>query len=102
MPTIKTKKKVAAYARVSMESERMNHSLSAQISYYSTLIQKNPDWQYAGVFADNGISGTSIEKRDEFKRMIAAAEREISTSFLQSQFSGLRAIRWICWRRYGA
>ena len=53
----------------------MNHSLSAQISYYSTLIQKNPDWQYAGVFADDGISGTSIEKRDEFKRMIAAAEK---------------------------
>ena len=75
VPTIKTKKKVAAYARVSMESERMNHSLSAQISYYSTLIQKNPDWQYAGVFADDGISGTSIEKRDEFKRMIAAAEK---------------------------
>ena len=75
VPTIKTKKKVAAYARVSMESERMNHSLSAQISYYSALIQKNPDWQYAGVFADDGISGTSIEKRDEFKRMIAAAEK---------------------------
>ena len=75
VPTIKTKKKVAAYARVSMESERMNHSLSAQISYYSTLIQKNPDWQYAEVFADDGISGTSIEKRDEFKRMIAAAEK---------------------------
>lgn len=74
VPTIKTKKKVAAYARVSMESERMNHSLSAQISYYNALIQQNPDWQYAGVFADNGISGTSIAKRDEFKRMIAAAE----------------------------
>ena len=47
VPIIKTKKKVAAYARISMESERMNHSLSAQISYYSSLIQKNPDWQYA-------------------------------------------------------
>ena len=43
VPTIKTKKKVAAYARISMESERMNRSLSAQISYYSSLIQKNPD-----------------------------------------------------------
>ena len=62
VPTIKTKKTVAAYARVSLESERMNHSLSAQISYYSTLIQKNPDWQYAGVFADDGISGTSIRQ----------------------------------------
>ena len=55
VPTIKTKKKVAAYARVSMESERMNHSLSAQISYYNALIQKNPDWQYAGVFADAAV-----------------------------------------------
>lgn len=52
----------------------MNHSLSAQISYYSSLIQKNPDWQYAGVFADDGISGTGIAKRDEFKRMIEAAD----------------------------
>ena len=59
VPTIKTKKKVAAYARVSMESERMNHSLSAQISYYSTLIQKNPNWQYAGVFADEDFTGVS-------------------------------------------
>lgn len=74
VPIIKTKKKVAAYARVSMESERMNHSLSAQISYYSSLIQKNPDWKYAGVFADDGISGTGIAKRDAFKRMIEAAE----------------------------
>ena len=74
LPTIQKKKKVAAYARISMESERMNHSLSAQISYYSSLIQKNPDWEYAGVFADNGISGTGIDKREEFRRMIAAAD----------------------------
>ena len=74
IPTLKTKKRVAAYARVSMESERMNHSLSAQISYYSSLIQKNPDWEYAGVYADDGISGTAIAKRDEFKRMISDAE----------------------------
>lgn len=74
MPTIKAKKRVAAYARISMESERMNHSLSAQISYYSSLIQRNPDWEYAGVYADDGISGTGIEKRDEFKRMLQDAE----------------------------
>ena len=74
VPTIKKKKKVAAYARISMESERMNHSLSAQISYYNSMIQKNPEWEYAGVFADDGISGTGIAKRDEFKRMLKAAE----------------------------
>ena len=41
VPAIREKKKVAAYARVSMQSERMLHSLSAQVSYYSGLIQKN-------------------------------------------------------------
>ena len=69
-PILKPKKRVAAYARISMESERMNHSLSAQVSYYNGKIQKNPDWLFAGVYADNGISGTGTEKRDEFKRLI--------------------------------
>ena len=73
LPVQRRKKKVAAYARISMETERMNHSLSAQISYYSSLIQKNPEWQYAGVFVDDAISGTRIAKRDEFQRMIEAA-----------------------------
>ena len=45
-------KRVAAYARVSMETERLNHSLSAQVSYYSALIQGHPGWVYAGVFAE--------------------------------------------------
>lgn len=62
VPNLRPRKKVAAYARVSMESERMHHSLSAQISYYSSLIQKNPEWEYAGVYADYGISGTGIKK----------------------------------------
>ena len=74
IPAIRGKKKVAAYARVSMQSERMLHSLSAQVSYYSGLIQKNPDWEYAGVYADDFISGTNTVKRDEFKRMLADCE----------------------------
>lgn len=74
IPNLKQRKKVAAYARVSMESERMHHSLSAQVSYYSSLIQKNPDWEYAGVYADYGISGTGIKKRQEFLRMLEDAE----------------------------
>lgn len=74
IPTIREKKKVAAYARVSMQSERMLHSLSAQISYYSSLIQRNPDWEYVGVYADNFISGTNTVKRDEFKRMLEDCE----------------------------
>lgn len=71
---VRQRKKVAAYARVSMESERMQHSLSAQVSYYSALIQQNPEWEYAGVYADYGISGTGMQKREEFKRMLVDAE----------------------------
>ena len=74
VPEITAKKKVAAYARISMESERMNHSLSAQISYYNGLIQKTPEWEFAGVYADDGISGTGIAKRSEFQRMVADCE----------------------------
>ena len=75
VPIIKPRLKVAAYARVSMESEKLMHSLSAQISYYSDLIQKNPEWEYAGVYADRFVSGTSIEKRTEFQRMITDCEK---------------------------
>lgn len=70
LPIIKTRKKVAAYARVSMETELLHHSLSAQVSHYSTLIQSNPEWEYAGVYADEGITGTSTKKRDEFNRLM--------------------------------
>ncbi|MBQ2726233.1 MAG: recombinase family protein, partial [Clostridia bacterium] len=73
-PQIPTEKRVAAYARVSMESERLQHSLSVQISYYSDLIQKHPGWKYAGVYADDGITGTKLNAREEFNRMIADCE----------------------------
>ena len=74
-PSARTeKKRVAAYARVSVESERMQNSLSAQVSRYSTLIQANPEWEYAGVYADYGISGTSTRGREEFKRMLDDCE----------------------------
>ena len=74
VPQMPAPKKVAAYARVSMESERLQHSLSAQVSYYSSLIQQNPAWEYAGVYADDGITGTKTNDRTEFNRMIADCE----------------------------
>lgn len=73
-PLLIPKKKVAAYARVSMESEKLAHSLSAQVSYYSELIQSNPEWDYAGVYADSFISGTGTAKRAELQRLIADCE----------------------------
>lgn len=69
-PALALRKKVAAYCRVSMNTERLNHSLSAQVSRYSELIQSNPEWEFSGIYADSGISGTSAEKRPEFMRMI--------------------------------
>ena len=67
-------KRVAAYARVSEDSDPMMRSVEAQISYYSKLIQSNPDWIYAGVYADKGISGTGIKHRRSFLEMMQACE----------------------------
>lgn len=74
VPALPKRKKAAAYARVSRDTQRLMNSVSAQISYYSALIQGNPEWEYAGVYADCGISGTDISKRDEFNRMLADCE----------------------------
>ena len=68
------KKKVAAYARVSRDSERLLHSLQAQKDYYSKLIEANPEWEYAGVFADEAITGTLITKREGFRALVKACE----------------------------
>lgn len=62
-------KRVAAYARVSSGKDEMLHSLSAQISYYSDLIQRHGDWQYCGVFADEALTGTK-DNREQFMRLI--------------------------------
>ena len=69
-PLFRPKKRVAAYARVSMESERLKHSLSAQVSYYNDMIQKNPGWLFAGVYTDEGVTGTVTSKRSGFNRLI--------------------------------
>lgn len=66
------KRKVAAYARISIEKGRTPHSLSAQISYYSKFIQGNADWEYAGVYADKAVSGLTTD-RPEFQRMLSDA-----------------------------
>ena len=70
IPKVPELKRVAAYARVSMEKETMLHSLSAQVSYYSEKIQRHPGWRYAGVYADEALTGTKAE-RPEFQRLLA-------------------------------
>ena len=62
--------RVAAYCRVSTDTEEQETSYEAQVNHYTEFIQKHPDWKLAGIFADDGISGTNVKKRDEFNRMI--------------------------------
>lgn len=68
------KKRVAAYARVSLETDRLAHSLSAQKEYYSEYISSRPDWELVGIYADSFISGTQTARRSEFCRLIADCE----------------------------
>jgi len=69
-PRLQSKKKVAAYCRVSSGKDAMLHSLSAQVSYYNELIQKQDGWEFVGVYADEAITGTK-EERADFQRMLA-------------------------------
>ena len=64
------KLRVAAYCRVSTDSEEQETSYEAQVTHDTEYIQKNPEWELAGIFADDGISGTNTKKRNEFNRMI--------------------------------
>ncbi len=93
-------KRVAAYARVSTGKDAMLHSLSAQVSYYSSLIQKHPGWLYYGVYADEALTGTK-DNRDDFRRLLEACRRHevdmvITKSisrFARNTVTLLRAVR---------
>ena len=65
-----TRLKVAAYCRVSTDQEEQESSYEAQIGYYTEKINGNAEWQMAGIFADEGITGTQAKKRHEFMKMI--------------------------------
>lgn len=67
------KRKVAGYARVSTDSEEQQTSYERQVSYYTDYIKKRADWEFAGVYTDQGISATNTKHRDGFNAMIADA-----------------------------
>ena len=69
-----TKKRVAAYCRVSTDNEDQANSFESQQRYFRQYIERNPDWELYAIFADEGISGTNTKKRKEFNRMIACAK----------------------------
>lgn len=67
------KRRVAAYARVSTRDEEQRNSYEAQVDHYTRYIQNNAEWEFAGVYADRGITGTSTKKREHFNDMIEDA-----------------------------
>lgn len=68
------KLRVAAYCRVSTMHEEQQNSFDAQVRHYKSVIENNPDWKFAGIYADEGISGKTKKNRPEFLRMIRDAE----------------------------
>ncbi|BAW87288.1 recombinase family protein [Limosilactobacillus fermentum] len=68
------KLRVAAYCRVSTDYDEQASSYETQVAHYKELIQKEPTWEFAGIYADDGISGTNTKKREQFNKMIAACK----------------------------
>ena len=64
------KTRVAAYCRGSTDSDEQATSYEVQVEHYTDFINNNPKWELAGIYADDGISGTNTKKRDDFNRMI--------------------------------
>lgn len=67
------KRRVAAYARVSTDNEEQLTSYEAQIDYYTNYINGRDDWEFVGVYPDEGITGTNTKKREQFRQMVADA-----------------------------
>lgn len=84
MPTVRViepismqgrKRRVGVYVRVSTDSEDQQNSYASQISYYTTLIEKHADWELVDVYADEGVTGTKLDRRDDFLRLMRDARR---------------------------
>ena len=75
-PSIRRQLRVAAYCRVSTDDEEQLTSYEAQQNYYTDKIMTNQDWTMAGIFADEGITGTTARKRPEFLRMIRLCKQK--------------------------
>ena len=67
------KRRVAAYARVSTDSDEQLSSYEAQVDFYTRYIQQNPEWDFVSIYTDEGVTGTNTKKREGFNRMIEDA-----------------------------
>lgn len=98
------KLRVAAYARVSTDSEEQLISLDAQKNHYEVLIRSRRDWEYAGLYYDEGISGTKMAKRDGLLSMLADCERGLIdyiivksiSRFSRNTVESIETVRKLC------
>ena len=98
--------RVTYYARVSTDKLEQQGSLKNQVQYYTEQIQKNRNWIFVEGYVDEGISGTSTEKREDFLRMIADAHCGRFDFIITKEISRFSRIRWTvfvihrsCWRQ---
>lgn len=89
----RVRRRVAAYARVSTDSEEQLTSYEAQVDYYTKFIQENPDWDFVEVYTDEGISAVNTKRRDGFNRMI----RDSSTGqrYIHHREKGSRVLLFV-------
>ena len=79
--------RVTFYARVSSEKDEQLNSLDNQITYYTDLIKKNPHWDYVPGYIDEGISGISTQKRENFNQMIEDAQSDMFDFVITKEIS---------------
>ena len=87
VPLQELKLRVCFYARVSTDKDEQLHSLSNQISFFNDYISKVPNWEFIGSYIDEGISGTSVNKREEFLRMKKKKKRHKFDLILTKEIS---------------
>jgi len=98
---LQPKKRVCAYCRVSTDSREQQNSFTAQLEYYTTLIENQENWQFVGIYADEARSGTKLAKRDDFLRMLKDCEdgkidmiiTKSLTRFARNTVDSIEAIR---------
>ncbi len=95
--TARPKLRVAAYCRVSTETEKQLESLDTQIKHYKSYIKSNPYWDFAGLYYDEGITGTKKEKRPELLRMIADCKNKKIDFIVTSPLADLQGIQRTVW-----
>jgi DNA invertase Pin-like site-specific DNA recombinase len=98
---LQPKKRVCAYCRVSTDSREQQSSFTAQLEYYTALIENQENWQFAGIYADEAKSGTKLQKRDDFLRMMKDSEEgkidmiitKSLTRFARNTVDSIQALR---------